>query len=305
MKHIFIINPAAGKKNDTLEIASKIKKAAVAANIEYEIVITERPKHATEIVLQMSKKYADDLVRFYACGGDGTLNEVAEGVNACENAECTHFPCGTGNDFIRSLGVEISLFYDIEKLINGKRISVDYINTSSGPFVNVASVGMDARVALGMRKYKRLFKIDGDTPYFLSILENLLKPMGRKMQISIDGENFDGNYIFVVVSNGKYYGGGFCTVPESKIDDGILDVLLVKAMSRFAVPSVLPKYKKGQYKTMPKYITYKRCKKINIRPADKYFLDVNLDGEVEKASELEILIGQEKIVFVVPENNND
>ncbi|MBQ2911916.1 MAG: acylglycerol kinase family protein, partial [Clostridia bacterium] len=101
MKHIFIVNPAAGGQDNTRKINEAVKKLASEKGFEYKIYISEHPKHSEEIVRKVMSEYKDETVRFYACGGDGTLNEVAQGVVDYDNVQLTNLPYGTGNDFIR------------------------------------------------------------------------------------------------------------------------------------------------------------------------------------------------------------
>lgn len=102
MKHIFIINPTAGKRNCTTELMEMAKGLETRHGLDVDCILTKRPGHATEKVRAIAQ--AGEAVRFYACGGDGTVNEVANGIIGCPNAAMTCIPVGTGNDFLKNFG---------------------------------------------------------------------------------------------------------------------------------------------------------------------------------------------------------
>ena len=301
MKHIFIVNPAAGGQDNTRIINEAVKSLAAQKGFEYKVCISERPKHAEEIVHKIMKEYPDETVRFYACGGDGTLNEVAQGVVHYDNAQLTNLPYGTGNDFIRIFSKDGE--FSLENLIDGEVMDIDYIETSEGVSVNITTIGLDARVARGMQKYKRIFKQNGQLPYVISIFENIVTPMSRNLKIEIDGKDVSGDYVVLLVANGNYYGGGFNPVPDASVTDGKLNVLLIKKLSRLTVARVINAYKNGEYKNYPQYIDYFEAETVTVKQNDKYIMDLNLDGEVIGVSEAKISIGQKKIHFVVPKKS--
>lgn len=301
MKHIFIVNPAAGGQDNTRKINEAVKSLAAQKGFEYKVCISERPKHAEEIVHKIMKEYPDETVRFYACGGDGTLNEVAQGVVHYDNAQLTNLPYGTGNDFIRIFSKDGE--FSLENLIDGEVMDIDYIETSEGVSVNITTIGLDARVARGMQKYKRIFKQNGQLPYVISIFENIVTPMSRNLKIEIDGKDVSGDYVVLLVANGNYYGGGFNPVPDASVTDGKLNVLLIKKLSRLTVARVINAYKNGEYKNYPQYIDYFEAETVTVKQNDKYIMDLNLDGEVIGVSEAKISIGQKKIHFVVPKKS--
>ena len=301
MKHIFIVNPAAGGQDNTRNINEAVKSLAAQKGFEYKVCISERPKHAEEIVHKIMKEYPDETVRFYACGGDGTLNEVAQGVVHYDNAQLTNLPYGTGNDFIRIFSKDGE--FSLENLIDGEVMDIDYIETSKGVSVNITTIGLDARVARGMQKYKRIFKQNGQLPYVISIFENIVTPMSRNLKIEIDGKDVSGDYVVLLVANGNYYGGRFNPVPDASVTDGKLNVLLIKKLSRLTVARVINAYKNGEYKNYPQYIDYFEAETVTVKQNDKYIMDLNLDGEVIGVSEAKISIGQKKIHFVVPKKS--
>ena len=191
VKHIFIINPAAGKCDRTNQVAASIRAAAMELGVDYEILTTEYPRHAVSQVRQKAEEYPDRPLRFYACGGDGTLNEVAAGAAGLPNVAITHYPTGSGNDFIKLFGADCRAFSDLKSLICGKELELDYMETDRGISLNVFSVGVDARIADGMQKYKRIPALQGKTAYNISTVENLLRGLSEPYEILVDGQRFD------------------------------------------------------------------------------------------------------------------
>ena len=187
VKHIFIINPAAGKCDRTNQVAASIRAAAMELGVDYEILTTEYPRHAVSQVRQKAEEYPARPLRFYACGGDGTLNEVAAGAAGLPNVAITHYPTGSGNDFIKLFGADCRVFSDLKSLICGKELELDYMETDRGISLNVFSVGVDARIADGMQKYKRIPALQGKTAYNISTVENLLRGLSEPYEILVDG----------------------------------------------------------------------------------------------------------------------
>jgi YegS/Rv2252/BmrU family lipid kinase len=304
-KHIFIINPAAGKKDNTSLVTNIINTAAKNNKIDYDIRITEYPKHASIIVQSYIEKYSDQKLRFYACGGDGTLNEVAASVVKSDNASFTHYPIGSGNDFIKLFGEDnLSNFRDMEKLINGDEIDLDYIESSCGISLNILSVGLDARIARDMAKYRRIPHIGGYASYIFSTIENVIKGMQNPYRIEINNKTYANNYTLILIANGCFYGGSFKAMPDADPTDGKLDILLIKGLQRLVAAGVIGTYKKGKYKELPEYIDYIQTDNLFISSGNSQKITINLDGEICQADSISINISKNKTHFVAPHGVN-
>jgi len=301
MKHVFLINPAAGKADSTLEVAAGIRRECTRRGLDYEILTTEYPRHATELVKQKAAEYAGREIRFYACGGDGTLNEVAAGAAGLDHVSITHFPCGSGNDFIKLFGADCESFKELENLIDGKEVALDYIETDCGISINVFSVGVDARVAAGMQKYKRIPMLHGSAAYNISTVENVLKGLHEPYGIEIDGVDYSGEQTLVLAGNGRFYGGGFHPVPEADPTDGLLEVLLIRDVSLLTVMKVIGAYKAGQHRKYPQYITHLQAKSLTIWHKNGKEMTVNLDGEIVKTPRISLRVAHRKLRFVIPQ----
>lgn len=275
MKHIFIINPAAGKYDRTAEYTKKIEAVCGARALDYEIHRSQQRGDCTRIAREAAS--AGEEVRLYACGGDGTLNEVVNGAVGFDNAAVTHFPGGSGNDMIKIFS-QTEPFFDLERLLDCDEARFDLIRCNGTYAINVASMGLDARIGTEIAKYKRLPLLSGQGAYVVSMLVNLVKGISQHFVITLDdGTRLDDRYTMICVCNGRWYGGGFNPVPDAEPDDGILDVLVVEKVSLLTASRVIGRYKAGQYRDFPSLIRHCRCRSLTIA-CDKPSV-VNIDGE--------------------------
>lgn len=295
MKHLFIINPAAGKRDRTEEFTREIHAACDPAGLCYEIAVSKEKGDCRAIAGKAAE--TGENLRIYACGGDGTLNEVVSGVAGFPNAAVTHFAGGSGNDFVKIFS-EPGAFASLPRLLDCQEAEFDLIACNDSYAINVCSVGLDARIGTAIAAYKRLPLVTGPGAYILSTVNNVIKGITEHYIVEVDGERIDGRQTMICVTNGRYYGGGFNPVPDADPADGLLDVLLVSPVSRLQVLTVIGKYKKGLYAQCPKLIRHIRTDRVRIlcdRDAS-----VNLDGELLLAKDVNIRVTEEKIRFFYP-----
>ena len=295
MKHLFIINPAAGSRNRTKEYSVAIHEICSARNLDYRIEVSSAPGECARIAREAAK--TGEQVRLYACGGDGTLNEVAAGAAGFPNAAVTVFSGGSGNDFVKLFN-DPKAFFDLERLLDAEEAEFDMIRCNGDLALNICSVGLDARIGTDVASYKRIPMLTGFRAYAASTVVNVIRGIAEHYVVEIGGEVFDDEYTFVCVCNGRFYGGGFNPVPEADPADGLLDVLLVKKVSRAQVPVVIGKYKDGRYAELPHLVKHMRVKELKIR-CDKA-TPVNLDGELRTAQVVDFKIAEEKLRFFYP-----
>ena len=295
MKHLFIINPAAGSRDRTQEYRKKITAACEQRGLDYEIAVSKAPGNCTELARQAAQ--SGEEYRLYACGGDGTLNEVAAGAAGYENVSVTVFSGGSGNDFVKLFN-ETEPFFDLERLLDCEETAFDLIRCNSDISLNICSVGLDARIGTDVSRYKRLPLLQGFRAYAVSTLFNVIKGVAEHYVVKIGDEVIDGKHTLICACNGRYYGGGFNPVPEADPCDGMLDVLLVKKVSRFKVAKVVGKYKNGKYKEFPHLIRHFRTDRLQIL-CDKP-TPINLDGELRMGQQVDISVAKEKLRFFYP-----
>lgn len=304
MKHVFVVNPVSGKADASLYLVPRLIEAAAAAKIDYEIELTQYPGHAREIAEKYGK--SGDAVRLYACGGDGTLNEIFEGAYPWPNAETASVPCGSGNDYVRNFG-QVESFLNLEDNIRGTAIPVDLVSVNRRVSAAICSVGVDSEVAYGIPKFRRIPMCGGQMAYNLSIVERMLHKLGHKVRIRVDDEFMEGEYLICTVCNGASYGGGYFAAPMADLQDSTLDIILVKKISRLRIAGVLSKYQKGEHikngKVVPELadvMQYRRAKKVQIETLDGKPFVVNIDGECGPADSLRAEIMPLAARFVLP-----
>ena len=295
MKHLFIINPAAGKTDKTYEYRAQIQQIAHSRGLDYQIKISQKPGDCTTFARQAAQ--TGEEYRIYACGGDGTLNEVVAGVAGYPNVAVTHYAGGSGNDFIKIFD-HPEPFRDLQALMDCREYTFDLVRCNDDISLNICSVGLDARIGTNVSTYKRLPLVSGSMAYVLSTVVNTLKGVAEHYRVLVDGEQIDGEFTLICACNGRFYGGGFNPVPTADPSDGMLDVLLIKKVSRLKVAAVVGKYKNGLYEQYPDLIRHIRTDKLTII-CDKE-TPINLDGELRMAKEVNISIAKEKLRFFYP-----
>ena len=295
MKHLFIINPAAGSRDRTKKYSDAIHAQCGSRELDYRIEVSKAPGDCTRIAREAAE--TGEEYRIYACGGDGTLNEVAAGAAGYDNVAITVFSGGSGNDFVK-LFDDPKAFFHLDRLLDAEEATFDLIRCNGDISLNICSVGLDARIGTDVANYKRLPFLHGFAAYAASTAINLFKGISEHYVVEVNGQVIDGEQTFVCVCNGRFYGGGFNPVPEADPADGKLNALLVKKVNLLQVPGIIGKYKNGQYKLLPELVTHYLTDKVTIR-CDKPS-PINLDGELRTAQVAEITLAEEKIRFFYP-----
>jgi len=299
MKHIFIINPTAGKRNCTTELMEMAKALEARHGIEVDCILTKRPGHATETARSIAETGED--VRIYACGGDGTLNEVANGIAGFPNAAMTCIPVGTGNDFLKNFGDTAELFADAENLWDGPRFALDAIDCNGRLALTIACSGFDAQVAEDVHTFGKSPLLGSQGSYIASIAVNYLaRSLGHKWNVRVDEEDLSGDYAVAAVCNGRYYGGGFNPSKQARMDDGILEILLVKKISKIQFLQFVGLYGKGEYYKLPKYVRCCHASELVIESADGKDIVTCLDGETLHNQKVTLRLSDKKVNFFGP-----
>ncbi len=298
MKHLFIVNPCAGKFDRSHELQTRVSAFMAGRNLDWEIVVTRYTGHAIEYAAKASA--AGKPLRIYACGGDGTLNECAAGAAGYANAAVTHYPMGSGNDFIRMFGPDAGRFQDLPALLEGPQAPADLIDCNGRLALNVCSVGLDARVGLGMRDFKRLPLVGGSLAYQLSTLRCFVQGIHRPYRVEVDGEELpEREFTLVCACNGRYYGGGFNPSRSAMPDDGALDFIVIRAVSRLTVAALIGTYAKGGAPDIPDRALVRRGHSLRVSCGQEEM--VNLDGERMDAQDLTIRLSEKRVNFFFPQ----
>ena len=286
MRDIYIINPVAGKRDAALNFMERVKAWHKDHGGEYELHLTKRAGHGEEL----ARMYAEsgEEIRLWVAGGDGTINEVVRGVAYHENVAVGIFPCGSGNDFVRSFGPK-EVFLNFEKQSRGTTVKVDMIRSEHGDAVNICSIGFDAKVANEMTYYKGLPGVTGESAYILSLAKCLFGKIADPMTVRLwnekgEIETYSGEFVFTLAANAKWYGGGFLGAPRAVLNDGLLEFVLVRKPALYRIPGLIPVYKSGKHlddKKLKDIVIYTRGTKIEIE-SDRELIS-NMDGNCVKA----------------------
>lgn len=294
MKYCFVVNPVAGK-GKTLEFLPRLEEFLRHSDLSYEIYLTQCQGDATRYGAEVASTGED--IRFFACGGDGTLFELVNGVYSFPNAEVGVFPLGTGNDFIRYFGTK-DQFLSIEGQLEGEGMVLDLIRSGDKVAHNICSMGLDAEVASHVHSFKKIPILGKGFSYHLSLLYCLLNKVRNPFEIYVDGERvYQGDCVLALAANSRWYGGGYQGAPLACPDDGLLDVVFVEAISRFKIPGLLKRYYQGKHLDLD-ICHFHRGKKVEIISPN--LSAVNMDGEItqDKRAVFEILEGG--LRFIAP-----
>ena len=294
MRHIFIINPMAGKKRQGKRLEEDIRGLDLPA----EVAWTAGTGDARRIAREAAESGED--VRIYACGGDGTLNEVVNGAAGYPNAAVTNVPIGTGNDFLKIFGKDYrARFSDLKALSEGPQAAMDLIDCNGHFGIDIVCTGVDARIAVDKDGYKVLPLVSGIGAYILSLTANVLfKPIAVPTVVDCGDLHFEGETTIVCVCSGRYYGGGFMPVGDNMPDDGVLETLVVPKVSRFTFFRLVGKYAQGKYRDYPELILHRRGNGATVRGQRE--LVAVVDGEPVRAKELSIRLSDKKVNFFYP-----
>lgn len=301
MRHIFVINPVAGKMDPAQLLTPPIKAAAADHPEEdVEIYITKGVGDACRYVRSVCESY-EKPVRFYACGGDGTINSVVNGLVGFSHAELGLIPCGSGNDFVKNYPDRD--FFNISAQLESKAHSIDLLKVNDSFSINITNIGLDSDAADYMSRFKRLPLVTGKMAYNLGLLYSVCLPIGHNMKITLnDGETvLEGRFMLAVAANGQYYGGHFRCAPLATLTDGLIDVCLIKKISRLRIPSLLSIYESGQHVDNEKFkdvASYHKCRKMIIE-AD-HPISLARDGEIDHAARIEIELIPNALMCSIP-----
>jgi len=300
MRHIFIINPMAGKPKDLQSFVQQANHVVSAQNDTFIAVQTQYPGHAVVLVQEFLS--AEVRTRFYACGGDGTMNEVLHGIFGQENCELAVIPMGSGNDFLRCFG-EVKDFLDLENQVAGQATWVDILQAGDHVALNLINVGLDAETAFYKNKFQRLPGVSGPMAYYLALAFCFFRRYGISLNLELDGvfHKEPRGYILTAFGNGTTYGSGFRATPMATPVDGVMDVCLFRHVSRPVILKYLPFFKRGEHVNHPglKDILYYH-KHQEVRISGDEPLHICMDGEFFDSQDVTIRVLPKAIRFVVP-----
>ena len=200
-------------------------------------------------------------------------------------------------------------FLDFAAQLQAQPCRVDLLQTSLGIGIDICAAGLDAQVAYGIPKFRRLPGCGGTAAYTLSILQAMLSRFGHKLRVAIDGKEYTGTYMMAAICNGGYYGGGYQAAPYAAMDDGLLDIVLVKPISRIQVAGILAKYKAGRHMQdadtiVPEFrsfMTFYRARSVEMQVLDNRPIIATIDGECAPVMELKAQVLPSALNVLLPQ----
>lgn len=298
MKYYFIYNPAAGPANTGHHFLEKYSKLEKTLDNCF-LYITKRIGDATRYAKSLVLENTDEDIYVFACGGDGTTNEVLNGIAGAKNVIFGIVPTGSCNDFLKNYP-EVD-FLNLEDQVSGNYKTIDLMKVGSRYCLNVTNVGFDALVSQDQFLYRPRFKTPKGA-YNYAIFKNVLHFPHDDIELLIDGDVFyQGKSLLFSVANGKYYGGGYKCAPLADDQDGLLDIVVIKKVSIFTFLRLIKKYKYGEHLSNPKFkdkVFFKQGSTIQVK--SKKPLPVCIDGENYYHNQLDITIIKDGIRFIIP-----
>jgi diacylglycerol kinase (ATP) len=265
-----IANPAAGKGRVAAALSS-LEAAMRAAGVRHHIAHTERAGHATELAARAAGEGWQSVV---AVGGDGTMGEVLNGIVGT-GATLGLVPLGTGNDLARTFGIPLNVPGAIDVLLNGRVERIDLGRETHAHFAIVNGIGFAADVMHFCNTQTGLFR--GSAAIFEATVRLVATLDPKPMRVILDNEVIEGRFVTTFVMNTRFTGGGMMICPAARTDDGMLDICLIRYITKASFLGTLPKAYSGRHVTHPS-VSLHRSRRVRIeseRPQRKMY-----DGNV-------------------------
>jgi diacylglycerol kinase (ATP) len=295
MKILVVVNPAAGG-GKTLRLLPRIKRWLSESSHDFLFTIPESPEEMRSEIVRASDQGFDAIL---LCGGDGTVHQALPAIGET-GLPFGYLPCGRGNDFARNIGLPADLKSNCSSLSNPsfRKLDLPSINQKV-PFVAVAYVGFDGEVNRLANDHKGYF--GGTLGYIICVLKALKNFKPFEVEITIDDHTWRDRVMMVSVANAPFYGGGMKIAPQAIMDDGLLEICIVKEISKLELLRQFPKVFKGTHVTHPR-IMMVSGRKIKIISDEER--DLFADGEHAGRLPAECTIGSQTIRVLAPSNTN-
>jgi len=306
---LVVVNPNAGSRKGEKDWP-KIAKILYENKFKYRVSFTENRMHAIKLT---ASAIEEGFRKIIVVGGDGTLNEVVNGIfgqKECSPGDITigMIPVGTGNDWGRTYNLPKKYKKAIKVIRKDHRFKQDAGHVSfyeegvkqERYFVNVSGMGYDALVALKTNRMKDKGK-GGTMAYLMNIFSGLFQYKNTHFDIEVDGkEVFSGKVLSMNLGICKYNGGGLMQVPNAIPDDGLLDVTVIKGISKFAIVKHIAKLYDGSFINL-KFVDTFRGSSCRIVSRPKGIVMLEADGESLGHSPLEFSVLPKSLNFIIPE----
>ena len=279
IKTVFLVNPASDN-GATGRHWPELARAAAAHGLRGDALVSEHPGHLTALARRAVREGASRLV---VVGGDGSVNEVVNGIAGSDGVELAVIPRGTGRDFVRTFGIPRRLVDAVTVARDGRVREVDAGSVTyrswqgreeTSLFANIASAGMSGAIA--KRADATTKALGGKASYLWATLAVFASWRTSEVHVTVENETRSGRMHDVVVANGRYFGGGMMICPGAEPDDGVLDVLLIGDLTKRDLLLTLPRTYAGKHLPHPK-AELLRGATVSVDAVQA--LPVELDGE--------------------------
>lgn len=287
MNYLIIANEHSGTDKGR-KVLAEVEAYLSNKQIPFTTKKTAYPGHATALATQ---SVAEGYRNFFVIGGDGTFNEVINGLDFSSEADpvtLALIPAGSGNDFVRNTAIKGNTKEILDYIFSTEPTLIDCCTVNNGRFLNVCGFGVDVELALRQKKIKKYIR--GSMSYYLATLITICNLRFQKIRYRIDdAEEIEDDIFLFAVGNGRSYGGGFPVTPKAELQDGFMDVCVVSKLPFYKVPSILMKLMKGKHIECTKYVRYYKCKQVVMDSTD-HNLPLNIDGELVQHAPMECKI---------------
>ena len=285
-----LVNPAAGRGRAKRRF-SRIARYFDNRRLDFDYLFSEGPGHLTELASSFS---GSNGVIPVACGGDGTVNEIINGLPR-PSPPIGIIPVGTGDDIARNLGIPNTIEKACETVVSGSIRSIDAVDTGSRRYVGIGGAGIDSIVTRRANEYR--IPLPGSALYTAAVFSSLSSFRPFFFSITADDWSYQGKVMFVAVANCSSYGGGMRLSPHSKVDDGLLEVCIVEEMGRLELLRSFPAVFKGNHLGNPKF---RIMPATSVRLETDRAADFCADGEFLQPLPVEISVLPGLVKFIVP-----
>jgi len=271
-KYLFILNPHAGSGKIKRDLADQIDHYISPSGYSYEFAFTVEAGDATKIARQAVNEGFNMIV---AVGGDGTVNEVANGLIHSEG-QLGIIPMGSGNGIARSLNLPLTTVECIQFLLSPTIITIDVGLVNHKHFIGVSGLGFDALIGQKFQK----FGIRGPVPYFFIGLNEFLKYKPQKYILEFEGDQFEKEALVIVFANTKQYGNGAIIAPQADPQDGYLDICIIEPLSFLQATQHVSLLFRGNIDKSSLYF-HKKCKSVKVY-IENSKMQLHRDGEPDE-----------------------
>lgn len=291
----YIIANETHLKRKGIKKLNEVKAVFDKAGKQYEVLYTRQRGDAKRLTEEVTSRGEECGV--VVMGGDGTLHDVINGFHDFEKCSLGLIPFGTGNDFAEGAGIPLNHIKAAEIIAGSDPRPIDFIELESG-LRSINSVGMGIDVDVLKRAYAG--KGHGKGKYLKALISSLIHFKSKKFTVKYDGKEESHVGLIAAVGNGRQFGGGIKIFPDAKVDDGLLDIIIVDYISKIKIPAAFIKLMRGRVDKVKK-VTIVKTTAAEFACEDENFT-IQAEGELYENIPLNARIVAGQLKFYLPEN---